>query len=123
MSLRDGGLAGRIIRLLDLNQVRNPKTLARMFRRYCKGEAREKHHHARSSSGGSRDAVRRSDFGSVVAREGHVGIVGHCLCPSRTTANCNERRWRRKENGTTGSAPLRGGRYLLLGFVALWHSS
>jgi hypothetical protein len=60
--------------------------------------------------------VRRPDFGSMVAREELVGIVGQCLCPSRKTSNCNERRRRRAENGTTGSAPLRGGRYLLLGF-------
>jgi hypothetical protein len=60
--------------------------------------------------------VRRPDFGSVVAREGLVGIVGQCLRPSRKTVNCNERRWRCAENGTSGSAPLRSRRYVLLGF-------
>jgi hypothetical protein len=60
--------------------------------------------------------LRRPDFGSAVAREGLVGIVRQCLCASRKTGNCNERRRRRTEDGTTGSAPLRGGRYLLLEF-------
>jgi hypothetical protein len=60
--------------------------------------------------------VRRPHFSSVVAREKLVGIVGQCLCPSRKTANCNKRRRRRAENGTTGGSPLRSWRYLLLGF-------
>lgn len=60
--------------------------------------------------------MRRPDFGSMVEREEPVGIVGQCLCQSGKTGNGNERRWRRAENGTTGSAPLRGGCYLLLGF-------
>jgi len=79
------------------------------------GESREKDEHDWSSSSGSRDIERRPDFGSVVAREGLVGIIGQCLCPSGKTVNCNERRWRRAENGTAGSAPLRSRRYLPLG--------
>lgn len=81
-----------------------------------KGGSREKDEHAWSSSGGSHDIVRRPDFGSVVAREELVGIVRQCLCPSRKTGNCNERRGRRAATDTTGSAPLRSGRYLLVGF-------
>ena len=58
--------------------------------------------------------MRRPHFGSVVAREELVGIVGQCVCPRRKTANCNKRRRRRAENGTTGGSPLRSWRYLLL---------
>jgi hypothetical protein len=60
--------------------------------------------------------VRRPDFGSVVAREELVGIVGQRLCPRRKTVNRNERRRRRAQNDTTSSAPLRRGRHLLVGF-------
>ena len=75
-----------------------------------KGESREKDYHAWSSSGGSHDIVRRPDFGSVVAREELVGIVGQCLCPSRKTVNCNERRRRRAESSAEDIPALCGGR-------------
>jgi hypothetical protein len=80
---------------------------------YWRGQSHEKDEHARSNFGGSRDFVRRADFGSVVAREGLVRIVEQCLRPSRKTGNCNERRWRCAESGSTGGTPLRNGSYLL----------
>jgi hypothetical protein len=116
---RDGRprLEVRPFQPLDLDQGCNPEISYPKSAtiNHWRGRSREKDEHVWSSSGGSRDIVCHPDFGSVVAREGLVGIVRQCLRPGRTTVDCNERRRRCAEDGTTGSAPLRSRRNLLLG--------
>src|SRR5947209_18597498 len=93
------------------------KTLIRKLRTYHwhKGGFREKDEHGWSYYGGRHDVVRHSNFGSVVATERLVGVDGPGLCQSGKAADRNERCRRCAENGTTGSAPVRGRSHLLLG--------